>query len=73
VLDRVTRTEGEPPQPVVLTHPANWGPTLLKSFEEVHRLAGRPGIRTITEPAASASHYVASRPLREGTSLRCTT
>ena len=40
VLARVSATEGAPPDHVVLTHPANWGPFRRGLFEEVPTLAG---------------------------------
>jgi actin-like ATPase involved in cell morphogenesis len=64
VLDKVSQTEGEQPERVVLTHPANWGPYRRGLFEEVPRNAGLPDIvSTTTEPEAAAAHYVASRKL----------
>ncbi|MGI8815790.1 MAG: Hsp70 family protein [Pseudonocardia sp.] len=67
VLDKVSQTEGEPAEQVVLTHPANWGPYRRGLFEEVPRIAGLPDIvTTTTEPEAAAAHYVASRKLNIG-------
>ena len=66
VLGRVTATEGTPPDRVVLTHPANWGPFRRGLFEEVPALAGLSDVATITEPEAAALHYAASRELADG-------
>ena len=66
VLARVGESEGEPPERVVLTHPANWGPFRRGVFEEVPHLAGVPDAVTITEPEAAAIHYAASRRLDTG-------
>jgi YVTN family beta-propeller protein len=66
VLGRVSATEGTPPDRVVLTHPANWGPFRRGLFEEVPALAGLSDIVTITEPEAAAAHYAASRELADG-------
>ncbi|MGQ0480369.1 MAG: Hsp70 family protein, partial [Pseudonocardia sp.] len=66
VLAKVSQTEGEPPERVVLTHPANWGPYRRGLFEEVPRLAGIDEALTTTEPEAAAAHYAASRKLSEG-------
>jgi YVTN family beta-propeller protein len=63
---KVTETEGAPPQNVVLSHPANWGPYRRELFEEVPRLAGVPQARMITEPEAAAAHYAAARHLADG-------
>jgi molecular chaperone DnaK (HSP70) len=74
VLTRVTESEGMPPERVVLTHPANWGPYRRGLFEDVPALAGlasaaaptAPGTSVITEPEAAATHYAASRNLGDG-------
>ena len=66
VLRKVTETRGEPPERVVLTHPANWGAFRRGLFEEVPRLAGLTGSLMITEPEAAAAHYAASRQLGTG-------
>ncbi|GEL20533.1 Hsp70 family protein [Pseudonocardia asaccharolytica] len=66
VLTRVTETEGEAPDQVVLTHPANWGPFRRELFEEVPQAAGLTAPRLVTEPEAAAAHYAASRDLADG-------
>lgn len=66
VLRSVTETEGEPPERVVLTHPANWGPFRRALFEEVPHLVGLENPRMVTEPEAAAAHYAASRQLDDG-------
>jgi YVTN family beta-propeller protein len=66
VLARVSATEGTPPDRVVLTHPANWGPFRRGLFEEVPALAGLSDIVTVTEPEAAAAHYASSRELADG-------
>jgi len=66
VFRKVAEAEGGPPNRVVLTHPANWGPFRRGLFEEVPAAAGLTGSVTITEPEAAAAHYAASRQLREG-------
>ncbi|MFP5069512.1 Hsp70 family protein [Pseudonocardia nantongensis] len=77
VVERVSDTEGHPPDGVVLTHPANWGPYRRELFDEVPDLAGLtgsgtgtdsagPALRAVTEPEAAAAHYAASRRLGEG-------
>lgn len=66
VLQRVIETEGEPPDRVVLTHPANWGPFRRALFEEVPQQAGWPNPTMVTEPEAAAAHYAASRQLADG-------
>jgi molecular chaperone DnaK (HSP70) len=76
VLRHVIRLEREPPEQVVLTHPANWGPFRRGLFEEVPAIAGLSNaglsnadlsnIVTITEPEAAAAHYAAARCLHDG-------
>ena len=66
VIRKVTETEGVPPERVVLTHPANWGPFRRGLFEEVPNLAGLSDVTLVTEPEAAAAHYAASRALDDG-------
>jgi len=66
VLDHVSGTEGAPPDTVVLTCPAIWGPYRREHFVEVPRLAGVGEFRLITEPEAAATHYSVERRLGEG-------
>lgn len=66
VVQKVIETEGEPPDRVVLTHPANWGPFRRALFEEVPQHAGLENPPMVTEPEAAAAHYAASRLLADG-------
>jgi actin-like ATPase involved in cell morphogenesis len=66
VLDRVAAEQGGPPESVMLTHPANWGPHQQTLFAEVARSAGAANWRTVTEPEAAAAHYAATRPMAVG-------
>jgi actin-like ATPase involved in cell morphogenesis len=66
VLDRVVESEGGPPDRVVLTHPANWGPFRRALFEEVAGFAGLVNPQLVTEPEAAAARYAASRQLADG-------
>ncbi|QJY44901.1 Hsp70 family protein [Pseudonocardia broussonetiae] len=70
VVERVVETEGGPPERVVLTHPANWGPFRRELFDEVPPLAGLAAHpvapRMVTEPEAAAAHYAASHQLVDG-------
>ncbi|MDU0293854.1 Hsp70 family protein, partial [Saccharothrix longispora] len=52
VVADVTSVEGAPPDAVVLTCPAIWGPYRREHFDEVPRLAGLTNTRIITEPEA---------------------
>jgi YVTN family beta-propeller protein len=66
VLARVGAERGGPPDEVVLTHPANWGPFRRELFEEVPRFAGLSTALTVTEPEAAAAYYAATRRLAAG-------
>jgi molecular chaperone DnaK (HSP70) len=56
-LDQVTEVEGGPPDRVVLTHPATWGPYKLDLLREVAALAEIGDPMFVSEPAAAASYY----------------
>ena len=66
VVQKVIETEGAPPDRIVLTHPANWGPFRRALFEEVPQHAGLENPPMVTEPEAAAAHYAASRLLVDG-------
>jgi len=66
VLVHVTRTEGGPPNSIVLTCPAIWGPYRREHFAEVPRLAGVRASQLVTEPEAAATHYSMERRLGDG-------
>ncbi|WP_432990117.1 Hsp70 family protein [Dactylosporangium sp. CA-233914] len=66
----------EPPQRIVLTHPAVWGPYRREQFAAIPRLAGLadfdagpsgtpagPAVRLVTEPVAAATYYCSAHPL----------
>jgi len=63
-VDRVTRTLGERPARVVLTHPAVWGPYRREQFAEVARRAGLPGeqVLLITEAEAVTVDHLQRLP-----------
>ncbi|GAA3057247.1 Hsp70 family protein [Actinokineospora globicatena] len=66
VIARVTATTGAPPESIVLTCPAVWGPYRREHFDEVPRLAGLSDVIMVTEPEAAATHYAAERRLGVG-------
>ncbi|MFI7672428.1 Hsp70 family protein [Actinophytocola sp. NPDC049390] len=66
VLDQVTRAMAAPPESVVLTCPAIWGPYRREQFAEVPRLAGLGDHEPLTEPEAAARHYSRERTLGDG-------
>jgi YVTN family beta-propeller protein len=66
VMQKITKTQGGPPNHIMLTHPPNWGPFRCALFGEAARQGGlvRPGL--VTEPEAAVAHYTASRSLNDG-------
>ncbi|HSK60088.1 MAG TPA: Hsp70 family protein, partial [Actinomycetospora sp.] len=66
VLARIAAEEGGPPERVVLTHPANWGPYRRGLFEDVAVLAGLEDPPMLTEPEAAGVHFTLTRGLAEG-------
>ncbi|WP_243788154.1 Hsp70 family protein [Saccharopolyspora gloriosae] len=66
VLATTTRLVGGPPESVVLTYPAMWGPYRREHFAEVPRLAHVRDFRLLTEPEAAATHYSTERRLGDG-------
>jgi actin-like ATPase involved in cell morphogenesis len=67
VMQAATRLEGSPPPDrVVLTYPAVWGPYRREQFDEVPRRAGLNEVTVVSEPEAAATHYAARRQLGHG-------
>jgi molecular chaperone DnaK len=66
VVDVVSGREGERPDMVTLTHPANWGPYKLELFAQVPGLAGLGEVQMLTEPEAAAAHYARNDRLDPG-------
>ncbi|MCW3817609.1 Hsp70 family protein [Micromonospora sp. DR5-3] len=78
VVDTVSQAQGGPPDRIVLTHPAVWGPYRREQFAGIPHLAGLPRpqaepgsvaesdgptVITITEPVAAATYYCSTQPL----------
>ncbi|MEU5941613.1 Hsp70 family protein [Micromonospora sp. NPDC047548] len=78
VVDTVSQAQGGPPDRIVLTHPAVWGPYRREQFAAIPHLAGLPRpqaepgsvagsdgptVITITEPVAAATYYCSTQPL----------
>jgi len=61
VVSRVSAARGYPPEMVMLSRPASWGPFRRELFDNVSQLAGLPESRTITAAEAAATHYGAAR------------
>ena len=66
VVQKVIAAEGAPPERVVLTHPANWGPFRRELFDEVPAGRRGRGAAMVTEPEAAAAYYATSRRLDDG-------
>ncbi|GAA1266179.1 hypothetical protein GCM10009609_31680 [Pseudonocardia aurantiaca] len=66
VVHKVVAIEGEPPERIVLTHPANWGPFRRELFDEVPLAAELPPPHMVTEPEAAAAYYALSGRLDDG-------
>ena len=69
VVAAVSADEGEPPEQIVLTHPANWGPYKLERFVQIFQLAGLPAGEILAEPVAAARHYLAEHPAEIGETI----
>jgi molecular chaperone DnaK len=65
VVSRVSAARGYPPETVVLSRPASWGPFRRELFDNVSHLAGLPESRTITAAEAAAAHYGAARRIAD--------
>ena len=57
VVTRAGERMGEPPDGLVLTHPANWGGYKLDLLRQVVTLADVPPARWCPEPTAAAAQY----------------
>ncbi len=68
VVDKATEREGEPPERIALTHPANWGPYKLELVDQVIALAGLDPteVDLLTEPEAAAIHYASQQRVEPG-------
>jgi len=69
VVAQVIEVEGAPPDRVVLTHPASWGPFRLALFEEAAQQAGLANSPMVTEAEAAAMNYTSTRPLDDGETI----
>ena len=69
VVDRVTERAGGPPAAVALTHPASWGRHKCELMTEALAAQGVPAVRLVTEPAAAAVAYTASKHVTPGAAI----
>lgn len=66
VVQKVTEGKGAPPDHIVLTHPATWGPFRRALFGEAAQHAGLPDPPMVTEPEAASAHHTATVGLKDG-------
>jgi actin-like ATPase involved in cell morphogenesis len=69
VYQRVVERMGEPPDRVVLTHPASYSPQRLELLRDAARRAGVGEVELLSEAAAGAIHYAAIEPVPAGAAL----
>ena len=69
IVAKITEAEGGPPDRIVLTHPANWGPYKLERFVQIFRLAGLPEGDLVPEPVAAARHYLSQQTRHVGDTI----
>lgn len=65
-IDQVVAGQGAPPDRVVVTCPANWGPYRRELMSQVTNLNADYPITVCTEPEAAALHFTSTRRLAEG-------
>ena len=66
VVDKVTELEGEAPDQVTVSHPANWGPYKKDLLDQAIRMADIEHATTITEPEAAAIFYASNARVEVG-------
>ncbi|MEY2475578.1 MAG: hypothetical protein QOG87_893 [Actinomycetota bacterium] len=69
VVDTVAAREGGPPDAVVVTHPANWGPYKLDLLAQAVRLADVGEAVVISEPEAAAISYAGNERMQVGETI----
>ena len=69
VVDRVTEREGAPPAAVALSHPASWGGHKCDLMAEALAAQGVSPVTLVTEPAAAAVAYTASKHVAPGAAI----
>ena len=66
IVARVSEEPGGPPDAIVLTHPASYGPDKIALLEGAVRQAGIENVTFLTEPEAAAIHDDQREPLTVG-------
>src|SRR5260221_6858216 len=68
-LDHVIQLQGGPPEHVVVSHPANWGPYKLDLLGQAIRMAEMGDSSTLTEPEAAAIYYSSTQRVEPGETI----
>lgn len=66
VVDEVRARQGGPPNRIVVTHPANWGPFRREVFGQALGIADVGRVDTLPEPVAAALHFAACERVPSG-------
>jgi YVTN family beta-propeller protein len=69
ILHRVIEGQDGPPDRIVLTRPASWGPFRCALLEEAARQAGLVKPAMVTEPEAAAAHYATTHRWNDGQAI----
>jgi glycine betaine/choline ABC-type transport system substrate-binding protein/actin-like ATPase involved in cell morphogenesis len=69
IVGQVSQTEGEPPESLAVTHPANWGEYKLDLLGQAIRHVGLRVDHLVPEPVAAARFYAGQRRLEPGAVL----
>ena len=68
-IEQVVNGQGEEPDRVIVTCPANWGPYRRELMSQVTALNADYPITVCTEPEAAALHFASTRRVAEGQSI----
>ncbi len=66
IFDLVVEQQGDRPDSLVISHPANWGLYKLDLLEQAVRMAEVGQARYVTEPIAAALHYAGRERIEPG-------
>ena len=68
-LRNVAAREGAPPERIVVTHPANWGPYKLELLDQAITRAELGSAEVLSEPHAAALFYASTERVRLGATV----
>ncbi|MGH8899512.1 MAG: Hsp70 family protein, partial [Egibacteraceae bacterium] len=69
VVGKVSEGQGGPPQRLVITQPASWGPYKQEAFAQAVRMAELGDVVMLTEPEAAAISYAAAERVDVGSTV----